>query len=100
MNSVVEKLMGLDTLSDQVIATDLLLAAKTGIQNYTVALTECASLEVKMTLRRQLAYEIEMHGILTDYMISRGWYHPYHVSEQLVVDNQMTETTLNLPSAL
>ncbi len=38
MNSVIEKLMGVDVLTDQVIASDLLISAKSGVKDYAFAL--------------------------------------------------------------
>jgi similar to spore coat protein len=50
MNGLIERLTGLDRLSDQVIATDFLIATKTGIRNYGVAISETTSREVRDTL--------------------------------------------------
>ncbi|RXT13676.1 spore coat protein [Ammoniphilus sp. CFH 90114] len=97
MNSVIEYLTGMDTLTDQVIASDLLLSSKTGIIQYAMALTEAATEEVRLILNKQLEYEIEVHERMTAYMVDKGWYHPYDISEQFAVDRTMTQTTLNLP---
>lgn len=40
MNALIESLTGMNKMSDQVIATDFLIAAKSGVRNYAIALTE------------------------------------------------------------
>ena len=41
-------------MTDQVMATDFLISAKSAVQNYAVAITETASPEVKIILKNQL----------------------------------------------
>lgn len=96
MNTLIESLTGMDKMSDQVIATDLLIAAKTGVRNYAVALTESTSPQVTETLRRQLENAIEHHEIITNYMMKNGYYHAYNPQEQFKVDMKVTDTALNL----
>jgi similar to spore coat protein len=96
MNSVIENLTGMDAMSDQVIATDLLISAKTGVIRSAVALTEMATPELKETLRKQLDQTITFHQQVTEYMMSRGLYHPYQMKEQLAVDLQNAQTALNM----
>lgn len=43
MNGLIETLTGMDKMTDQVIATDFLISAKSGVQNYAVAITETTS---------------------------------------------------------
>ncbi|MCM0647806.1 spore coat protein [Clostridium swellfunianum] len=96
MNALIEKLTGMDKLSDQVIATDFLISAKAGIQNYAVAITETTSDEIRETLKRQLNDTIDAHEAITNYMIKRGFYNAYDLHEQYKVDMQVTETALSL----
>lgn len=96
MNSIIEKLTGMDKLSDQVIATDFLISAKSGLQNYAVAITEATSPDVRAVLRKQLNDAIMTHEIITNYMMKKGYYHAYNLDEQFKVDMQTTDTTLNL----
>ena len=99
MISLIEKLMGVDTLTDQVIAMDLLMSAKAGIQMYAVAATEAATPEVKATFVKHLHEAIDTHAQITDYMVERGFYHPYQVGEQLHLDRQTVQTALRIPGA-
>jgi similar to spore coat protein len=100
MIGILERLTGMDRLSDQVIATDFLISAKTGIRNYGVAITETTSREVRETLRMQLHDSIKTHEAITNYMMKNGFYHAYNPQEQYIVDMQTTDTALNLTNGL
>jgi similar to spore coat protein len=96
MAGMIQNMAGMGGMTDQVIATDLLVSAKSGIKNYALALTETTTPEVREALKDQLNSAIESHEQITGYMISKGYYHPGNMSEQLSVDMQATETALNL----
>ncbi len=96
MNSIIEKLTGTDKLSDQVIATDFLVSSKSGIQEYAVAITETTSPQLRATLINQLNDMINTHEVISDYMMSKGYYHAYNLEEQYKVDMKVTDTALNL----
>ncbi|OIJ15239.1 spore coat protein [Anaerobacillus arseniciselenatis] len=96
MNQIVQNLTGMGPLTDQVIATDLLIAAKSGIKNYSVAITEASTPEVRATLQQHLDDAINLHEQITNYMISKGYYHPNNVQEQISVDQLAAQTALNL----
>lgn len=83
-------------MSDQVIATDMLITAKAGVRNLAVALTEAATPEVRNVLKQHLDTAIQTHENLTAYMMNKGYYHPYNVQEQLQVDMKSADTSLNL----
>ncbi|ANY72448.1 spore coat protein [Paenibacillus ihbetae] len=97
MNTIIEYLTGMNAMSDQAVATDFLISAKSGIHNYAVALTETASPEIKAVLRQHLQEAIDTHEQIIHYMIRKGYYHPYHIQEQLSLDLQTAQTALNLP---
>jgi similar to spore coat protein len=97
MNIILEHLTGMNALSDQVIAMDLLNSAKTGVRNYAIAITETASPEIKAVLSRQLDEEIDLHEQITKYMIEQGLYHPWNVDEQIQLDLLNIQTALNVP---
>lgn len=96
MNSLIESLTGMDKMSDQVIATDFLISAKTAVRNYSVAITENISSEVRTVLREQLRDAIVTHDAITNYMVKRGYYYAYNLEEQYKVDMKVTNTALNL----
>lgn len=96
MNSIVEKLTGMDKMSDQVIATDLLISAKIAVRNYAIALSETTSPEVRAVLRKHLNDAIASHETITNYMIKNGYYHAYDMHEQFNVDMKTADTALSL----
>lgn len=98
MNSIVKYFSGTDSMTDQVIATDLLLSAKTGIQTYAIALTETATPQIRAVLRTHLDEAIIAHEQITSYMVQNGFYHPYDFEEQIKNDINNAETALNIPS--
>jgi similar to spore coat protein len=96
MNQLIQNLMGMGGMTDQVIATDFLISAKAGVRNYTVAITETGTPELKEVLRAQLHEAIATHEKITNYMIAKGYYHPHDLQEQLQVDLAVLETAINL----
>lgn len=96
MNPIIENLTGTGAMTDQVVAADLLLSAKTGVRNYAIAVTEAATQEVRTVLHRQLQEAITTHEQVTQYMMERDWYNPYDVSKQFQLDIQNARTALNL----
>lgn len=96
MNQFLQNMMGMGGMTDQVIATDFLISAKAGVQNYAIAITEAATPELKAALREQLNDAIATHEKISAYMIAKGFYHPHNLGEQLQVDLTTTETALNL----
>ncbi|WP_123040308.1 spore coat protein [Cohnella candidum] len=93
----VENLMGLNTMTDQVIAMDMLISAKSGMKMCAVAVTESATPEVRAAFQKQLYEAIDTHEKLTDYMMRKGYYHPYNVQEQIRLDQTNAQTALSLP---
>jgi similar to spore coat protein len=100
MNALLESVMGMDKLSDQVIATDYLISVKSGMRNLAMAITEATSPEVKTVLRAQLNDTIAAHENITNYMMRNGYYHAYDMKEQFKLDMKTTETALKLAKSL
>lgn len=96
MNTIMENLTGMNVMTDQVITEDLLIAAKTGVRNYAMAITETATPELRAVLQQQLLEAISFHGKLTDYAIQKGWYNAYDVQAQINLAKQNAQTALNL----
>jgi len=96
MNQIIQNMMGLGGLTNQVIATDFLISAKAGVRNYTVAITETATPELRAVLREQLRAAIQTHEDITNYMVAKGFYHPHQLGEQLQVDLTVANTATNL----
>ncbi|MCJ8009038.1 spore coat protein [Lederbergia wuyishanensis] len=98
MNPIIEKLTGMDALTDQVVAMDLLIAAKSGVRNYAMAVTEAGTPEIKEILTRHLEEALDMHEQITNYMVENGWYHAWNTNEQLKMNLNNINTALNLPT--
>lgn len=96
MNEMFEKLTGMVGLSDQIIATDLLNAAKAEIKMYALAITETHTPDVRKTFIDHLESAIENHQKITKYMITKGYYHPYNTDWQNDVDMKAVNTALGL----
>jgi similar to spore coat protein len=95
MNEFMQSITGMDGMSDQIIAGDLLFATKAGIKSITVALTESANTETKQILRSQLDDTVDLHQRVSTYMVKKGYYHPGDVAEQLKVDITLANTVLD-----
>ncbi|KAB7671256.1 spore coat protein [Bacillus sp. B1-b2] len=96
MNQFIEKITGMAPLTDQVIATDLLIAAKSGIKNYAFAITEAITPEVRQTLIRHLDDAIASHRIISTYMIEQGYYYPHDTTKQIEIDLKIAATALDI----
>lgn len=96
MNPIIKSLTGTAGMTDQVVATDLLISAKTGVLNYAVALTETASADIRAVLRKHLEDAIDTHEKVTQYMVEAGWYHAYDPQQQIQLDLKNAQTALNL----
>lgn len=97
MNPIVENLTGMNNMTDQVIAADLLNAAKSAIKNCAWAIAETTTPQVRDTLRRQLDDAITAHTQVSSYMINKGYYHTHNIDEQIKLDLQNAQKVMNLP---
>lgn len=96
MAGLLQNMAGLGDMTEQVIATDFLLASKTAIKNYATAISETATPEVRDTLRKQMNDAINTHEKITNYMMQKGYYHAYNPTEQMSVDQKASDTVMKL----
>lgn len=96
MATMMQNMAGMGAMTDQVIATDLLMSAKSGIKNIAIAITESSTPEVRAALQQQFSDAVRLHEQVSNYMISNGYYHPQDVQEQLRVDLTASQTALDL----
>jgi similar to spore coat protein len=96
MTNLIQNLAGMSGMTDQVVATDFLISAKSGIRNTAFALTETATPELRATLKEQLRVAVETHEGISNYMVAKGYYHPYDLSEQIQVDIRTANTAIDL----
>ncbi|MFB4164261.1 spore coat protein [Alteribacillus sp. JSM 102045] len=88
----------MQNFNDQAAATDLLLAAKSGVRNCAYAITEAASPDVRQALSQQLQQSVNFHEQVANYMIDKGYYHPYNLNEQIQVDQQAAQQSMQQPN--
>lgn len=99
MNTIMKNMTGMNAMTDQVIASDLLIAAKSGIKNYAAALSEAATPEVRNVLCDQLSKAVNLHEQIFNYMKDNGYYNAYDPDQQIQMDIQIADKALNLPNA-
>lgn len=96
--NIIGDLTGQNPLTDQVIAMDLLMSAKSAIKLYAVAATESATPELRATFEKHLYESIAGHAQVTAYAIHKGYYQPYHLQAQLQLDQSAVQTAVSIPS--
>lgn len=96
MLNFLQNIVGMGDLTEQVIATDFLISAKAGVQNYAVAISETVSPQVKEVLRRHLDTAINMHQDIFNYMAKKGYYTIHDPYEQIKIDLSATDTVLQI----
>ncbi len=96
MNTIVEKMTGMNALTDQVIAMDFLIVAKTAVKNLATAITESTTPEVRAILKKQLDEAIMTQEQISTYMVKKGYYHPFDVNEQIRLDMKNAQLALQL----
>ncbi|MFD1673704.1 spore coat protein [Alicyclobacillus fodiniaquatilis] len=96
MNPIIENIIGVSDMTDQIVASDLLISSKTGVFNYSVAITETASPEIRAVLRKHLEDAIDIHEQVSNYMMEQGWYLAYEPEAQIQLDLQNAQTALNI----
>ncbi|MCT4781615.1 MULTISPECIES: spore coat protein [Exiguobacterium] len=88
---ITENLKRASKQRDELIATDLLVTAKSVVRAYAVAVTETATPEVRKVLVKQLNQAIEDHAEIAEYMIKHDMYMAYDIEKQLKHDKEKVE---------
>ena len=83
-------------MTEQVIATDFMIASKSAIKNYAAALAESTTPEVTNALHRQLDDAINSHERISTYMMNKGYYNAYDPQAQMGIDRQASDMVLNM----
>jgi Spore coat protein len=82
-------------MNDHAVAADLLISAKNGVKTYAEAITEAATPTVRTLLKRQLDEAIAFQDQVSAYMTKRGWYNAYNVNQQILIDLNQTQDTMD-----
>lgn len=96
MANIIQNITGMANMTEQIIASDMLLASKTGIKTYAQAITEAATPNVRAILKKHLDTTIQTHEQVTNYMIKKGLYFPYDPQRQIDADFQAINTLMNI----
>ncbi|RFU63779.1 spore coat protein [Peribacillus glennii] len=82
----VENAEGMPEMADSALALEFLLSVKTGVRNAAYALTESRTPEVRAAFREQLEEGLALHEEVSNFMMKKGWLHPYNVNDQYQLD--------------
>lgn len=96
MGQIMRDLAGMGDLTDEVVATDFLIASKNGIQSYAKALAETVSPQVHDVLKRHLDAAINTHVAITGYMVQKGYYKAYDPAAQFSMDIEAAEKVTSM----
>jgi similar to spore coat protein len=83
-------------LTDQVMAFDLLISAKAGVNMVSRALTEASTPDVRIMLNKHLGQAISYAEQVGAYITDKGWVTPSDMKNQLAVDAKKAQETLEL----
>jgi len=84
------------TLTDQTIASDMLMASKGAVKEIASAITEAASPQVRSFLKQEFNSAIDFQEKMFGYMQSKGLYNAYAMKQQIASDIQQATNALNL----
>jgi similar to spore coat protein len=96
MAGIIQNMAGMADMTEQIIATDLLISSKNAIKNYAAAITETTTPEVTSILRRQLDDAFDTHEKISSYMMNKGYYNAFEPQAQMSIDRQASEKILNM----
>ncbi|MFS0658809.1 spore coat protein [Niallia alba] len=86
--------LNMPEIADMTFAMDFLVRSKESVRNIATVLTETASPELRVLLRKQLKQAISMHQEITELMIEKKWFHPHDLSEQYQLDQLSAKNTI------
>lgn len=90
----VENSEGMPEMADSTIAMEFLMSVKTGVRNAAYALTESRTPEIRTAFRNQLEAGLQLHEEVSNFMMEKGWLHPYNVTDQYQIDMKSAEAAL------
>lgn len=96
MRNILDKLTGSANITDQMIVSDLLMATKTAMASYSLAITGTTDSTIRNTLTRYQNDAISYHEKLTKYMLTKDYYHPYDMEKQIAQDIENARAAIKL----
>ncbi|NHN34927.1 spore coat protein [Paenibacillus agricola] len=86
--------LNMPEMADMTFAMDFLMRAKEGVRNTAIALTETVSPDARELLKNQLHQGLALHQEISDFMMSKKWFHPYELTEQYQLDQLSAKNTV------
>ena len=83
-------------LVDNTIALEFLISAKGAVRNNAIALTECTSVDIRNSIKRELEYSLNLHEEIYLLMIKKGWFFPYDLTKQINLDIKSAQIALEI----
>lgn len=77
-------------------AASLLGFAKTAVRNYSIAITETATPQLRETFQKHLIHTIGLHAKIFNFMYERGFYPSYNLEQLLANDVKMANDALKM----
>ncbi len=96
MAGIIQNMAGMGDMTEQVIATDLLLGTKSAIKNYAAAISETTTPEVRNALHKHLDDAINMQDKVSTYMMNKGYYNAFDPQAQMNMDRATSDTVMKL----
>lgn len=87
---------GMSKTADASISLDFLLSIKNGIRNYSFAITEASTPELRKVLHKQMEQAIDLYGEAVDLMMSKGWLYPHDLGKQIELDLKAAEVAAGI----
>ncbi|RFU60621.1 spore coat protein [Bacillus sp. V59.32b] len=87
----VENAEGMPEMADSALALEFLLSIKSGVRNAAYAITESRTPEVRNAFRNQMEQGLQLHEEVSNFMMEKGWLHPYNVEDQYQIDMKSVE---------
>lgn len=69
-------------MSNEIIANDMIVGAKSATSAYLVACLEASTPELKSIYMNNLNQVLQGHQIMTEVALKKGWYKPYQPAEE------------------
>ncbi|MFP7495188.1 spore coat protein [Terribacillus saccharophilus] len=93
-----ENAKGMPDLMDSAICTEMLITAKSAVNNYAIAITEAVHPVLRQTLIRHLDEAIEMQGAISALMAQHDWLFPADPNSQYPFDRKAANTAIDVVS--
>lgn len=90
----IENAEGMPEMADSAVALEFLMSIKTGIRNAAAAITESRTPAVRAAFRKQLAEGLSLHEEVSNFMMQKGWLHPYSIDDQYRLDMKSADMAL------